>query len=1064
MKHVFAIVCLLALSICCAAQHSLHGTVVSKKDSMPIAGVTITVLNSQAETATDNKGRFALTVGGVTCNLRVSAMGYQTTTVDISLPSHAPLLIYLSKQTEMLEEVIVSTGYQQLSRERAVGSFSHIDNRLFNEQVGTDVISRLEAIGNGISVNRNSITPKLMVRGLSTINGPAEPLIILDNFPYEGDLSNINPNDVADISILKDAAAASIWGTRAGNGVVVITTKKGRLNEPISVSFNANTSIGDKPDFNYLRWLSSAEFIDLEMFLFEQGYYQSDMTNFFRPLLSPVIELLAQRRIAQPDAIPAIDAQIEQMKQHDVRDDFKNHLYGRSHSQQYALGFRGGSEQVAWNASAGYDRNRGSLDDLYNRLNLKFSNQMEITKNLRLFAGVSLTQSNQYGGKPAWNEISPGTKQLYPYARLMDEQGNALAIPKEFRQAYLDTAGGGLLLDWRYRPLDDYRHTDMVSKAQHIVTHAGIRLNPINALSFDLNYQFERQYSNNSSVYGANSYFARDLINRFTEIDVTTGGLTRHIPVGGVKDRSSSELNVHNVRAQANFDTKVGEHTLSAMLGGEVRQVHLSSNGHRLYGYNDDILAFGSVDFISQFPQFVSGFPARILQNVSEGDQTDRFVSAYGNASYTFSGRYTLYTSLRTDASNLYGVRTNNKWKPLWSTGVTWDVAAEKFFPWRKMIPRLKVRATYGVSGNADPTQTAITTMTFGTLSPYTGSPYATFRTYGNPQLQWETVRTLNLGVDFAMAANRVYGSIEYYRKWADDLFGSSPIDMTIGIGRTVKKNVAAMRAQGMDIDLNARIIDRDFRWTANMNLNHYTDRVTDYFLATNQGSNYTSNNGSIVTGLEGKPVYSLLSYRWAGLDPVTGDPQGVFQGETSTDYNALTGSSLVIDDLFFHGSALPKWMGSFGNTFAYAGVSVTFRFMYKFGHYFRKDALNYGNLYSRWQMHAEYANRWQAPGDEQYTNVPSRVYPNTASRDNFYQGATVNVLRGDHIRLQYINVNYQLNGLRNTRLKTMDIYATADNIGILWRKNKLGLDPEYFGANSLPPAVRIAVGIRATF
>src|SRR5690606_7350082 len=136
----------------------------------------------------------------------------------------------------------------------------HIDNQLFNQQVGADVISRLEAIGNGVSVNRNSVAPKLMVRGLSTINGPAEPLIILDNFPYEGDLSNINPNDVADITILKDAAAASIWGTRAGNGVVVITTKKGRLNEPLTIDFNANASVGFKPDLSYIPWINSTDF------------------------------------------------------------------------------------------------------------------------------------------------------------------------------------------------------------------------------------------------------------------------------------------------------------------------------------------------------------------------------------------------------------------------------------------------------------------------------------------------------------------------------------------------------------------------------------------------------------------------------------------------------------------------------------------------------------------------------------------------------------------------------------------------------------------------------------
>ncbi|SEN45755.1 TonB-dependent outer membrane receptor, SusC/RagA subfamily, signature region [bacterium A37T11] len=170
-------------------------------------------------------------------------------------------------------EVLVNTGYQQLPKERATGSFAVVDNKLFNQQVSTDVLSRLEAVANGVVVDRSySSTPTLMVRGLSTIQGPREVLIVVDNFPYEGELKNLNPNDIQDITILKDAAAASIWGARAGNGVIVIRTKKGQFNQPNSISFNTNVTISNKPNLYKIKQVSSDAFVEYEKFLYERGY------------------------------------------------------------------------------------------------------------------------------------------------------------------------------------------------------------------------------------------------------------------------------------------------------------------------------------------------------------------------------------------------------------------------------------------------------------------------------------------------------------------------------------------------------------------------------------------------------------------------------------------------------------------------------------------------------------------------------------------------------------------------------------------------------------------------
>ncbi|GAB3832880.1 hypothetical protein GCM10028895_51200 [Pontibacter rugosus] len=183
--------------------------------------------------------------------------------------------------------MVVSTGYQRIPQERATGSFAQVSEATLQEQVSTDILSRLEAVASGVSVDRSRLTPELMVRGLSTINGPATPLIVVDNFPYEGDIGNLNPNDVESITVLKDAAAASIWGARAGNGVIVITTKKGRFNQPLTVGFNSSVSVSQEPDLSYLQQMKASDFIDVEQFLFEKGYYRGQLASSGRPVLSP---------------------------------------------------------------------------------------------------------------------------------------------------------------------------------------------------------------------------------------------------------------------------------------------------------------------------------------------------------------------------------------------------------------------------------------------------------------------------------------------------------------------------------------------------------------------------------------------------------------------------------------------------------------------------------------------------------------------------------------------------------------------------------------------------------
>lgn len=318
-----------------------------------------------------------------------------------------------------------------------------------------------------------------------------------------------------------------------------------------------------------------------------------------------------------------------------------------------------------------------------------------------------------------------------------------------------------------------------------------------------------------------------------------------------------------------------------------------------------------------------------------------------------------------------------------------------------------------------------------------------------------------NAGLDFALRGNRIKGSLEYYRKKSVDLLALTPIDLTAGVGATLVKNSGVISGDGVDLELSSRNITGRFSWSSDFFLNYYKDKVIKNYNSTFNGRGRLNGNVSY-TGLVGYPLYGMISFKWAGLDPTTGDPQGILNGAVSKDYNALMGSSLKFEDMVYHGTALPLFTGGLGNSFAYGGFSLSFRMSFKLGYYFRKNVLDYGSLMIGREGTADYANRWQKPGDELRTNVPSLVYPNSDLRDEFYWGSEVNVLKGDHIRMQYVNLGYdvKLPGGRKAAFSKFQVFVVASNLGIIWRANKDHIDPDF---NGIPDAKSIAFGFKSS-
>ena len=1061
MKKSLLLLCLLSLLVPALAQQALTGRVVSARDRTPLPGATVKFKNGTAGVTTNEEGYFTLPAARDGDTLQVSFLGFVPRDVTLSLPPAAPLVVALEEASQGLQEVVVSTGYQRIPRERATGSFTQVDNATFNQQVGPTVLSRLEAVANGVSVDKAGLADQLLVRGLSTINGPLSPLIVVDNFPYEGDIQNINPNDVESITILKDAAAASIWGARAGNGVIVITTKKGRFNQPLTASFHANATVFAQPDLSYLKQMSASDFIDVEQFLYDQGYYEGMAGAYGQPPLSPVVELLLQK---QDGTLPAAeaDARIDALRQVDVRDEYDKYIYRQAVQQQYAFSLRSGSEVLAWNFSAGYDHNISELDARYHRLNLRFDNTLRPAKGLTLNLGAYYTQNESTGGRPGYAQIGYGGLYIAPYTRFAGAAGNPLPFVKDYRQAYKDTAGGGNLLDWNYYPLEDYKHVQDVTTLQDVTASFGVNYSWRYGLSADVKYQYERQQTGRRLLQDAGSYYARNLVNLYTRQDPETGLYQYVIPRGAILDQASSLLESQNLRGQLNFDRTWNRHALTAIAGTELRHARTTGYGSRLYGYNAEKLTFGSVDYATPYPTFVTADENYVPDRSDASDRLNRFVSYYANAAYTYRGKYTLSASARRDASNLFGLHTNDLWNPLWSVGGSWELSKEPFYK-LALLPYLKLRSTYGFSGNTNPAFTAVSTISYVATSPYTQSPYARFSTYANPDLTWETVRMWNLGLDFGAKNNRLSGSLEYYRKKAYNLFALYPVDYTTGVGDQVIRNVATIAGQGADVEISSINLDRAVRWNTQLNLSFSKDEIVDYYLGTPAGFEIVT-PGSRVAGIEGKPVYAMFSYKSAGLDPLTGDPQGYVNGEVSKDYTTIVYGEANTGDLVYHGSALPTVYGSLGNTFSWKGFSLTARISWKLGYYFRTNSISYPTLFDIGGGHADFAQRWQQPGDERHTHVPSMTYPGDYVRDTFYAGSDVLVEKGDHVRLQYINAAYDFNPGRAGKgaFQNMQVYLNLSNLGILWRANRQGLDPDRYNFNAMPDPTGLSLGFRA--
>ncbi|MEJ8841890.1 SusC/RagA family TonB-linked outer membrane protein [Lacibacter sp. H375] len=1035
---------------------TIKGTVINE-EGQPIPAASVTLKRTSQTLVTASDGSFMISLARVNDTLLVTATGYNPETVPNN--ERGLLTIMLKRKFTALAEVIVSTGFQEIPKERATGSFTLIDNKLYNEQVGKSITERLEYITNGYTTQpqRISSNRQPVIRGVTSFSAVNDPLIVVDNFPYEGSIDNLNPNDVESITVLKDAAAASIWGAKASNGVIVITTKKGRFNQPLKIELNTNMSLTAKPSLEKLPLISTSGFIDMEQMLFANRFRFSDTNSLVRPPFTPVFEILF---LARKGAITQQQAQqqIDQLRNYDLRNEFLQHMYTQGINKQISLSLKGGAPNYAWSLSIGLDDNKDNLHAQNKRLTTRWENTYRASKKLELSLSAAYTKSNYHNGRPAWGSINTSIGNLPPYTRFADDAGNALPFYDDYRLLYTDTAGAGKLLDWNYYPLTDYKHNNITSALHDLSAVAGLRYKFTPWLNIGLNYRYELQQTESENILTQESYFTRDLINTFTQLNRSAGAVTYKIPLGAILNTRSNDMLAQDLRAQLNINKEFNKHNINAIAGAQLSEKITDGFSTRIYGYKPDLLTVSNIDLVNPYPRFITGVAALIPGGSDFSSFNHRFLSFYTNAAYTYNNKYTVSLSARKDASNLFGLNTNDKWNPLWSIGAAWDIAAESFYK-LNYISQLKLRATWGYSGNLDQSKSAATTLLYSGINPYTLTQMTSVNNFYNPDLRWEKIGQLNIGLDFAMAANRINGSIEFYHKRATDLYQSVPVDQTLGIGTLIVKNVGEMNNHGWDIAINTLNINRKIKWSTSLIFNTTKSKVTEYYANTKQASSYAGSSGR---ALNGYPLHSLFAYQWGGLS-ATGDPQGFLQGQLSADYNQLNGPALTVNDLLHVGSATPLFFGSMGNTVSYKSFSLSVRITYKLKYWFMRRSIDYGSLYNQLKGHADFDKRWMKPGDELFTNIPSMQYPVASGRDQFYTSSAVLATKGDHVRLQYIQCSYELNKalIKKLPVSSIRFYSTWNNIAIIWKANNHNLDPDYA---ELPPSQTIAFGLNINF
>lgn len=1083
--------------------------IVKNKANEPMIGVSIKVKDGKIGTVSDVNGEFSLDLVSGDEVLVISYVGFQTIEVPVLKRSFVEVQIVESFM-RLNEVTVVATGFQTISKERITGAAGSLKSEIIANRPTTDLRTALNGQIAGMVSDPNL---GFIIRGrssLSNIQGDRLPLLVVDGFPIDGGFETLNPNDIKSVDVLKDAAATSIYGARAANGVIVITTKREYIKDKINVKYNTFLSFGENMDVrNYMDMIDSKTQLEYSDYFYNTFKSTTSVVNPFTNLTfqggtSDYFTMIFERErglLSEQD----FNNRKAKMLEIDYKDEFQKNFLQKPFTQQHNIIISGATDKNNYKLSLLYDQNKSFVQrNDNNKILINFGNSYKISPSLTYTINTNLTYLNARN-----NGVNlTHAKNIYsPFTKIFDESGNFVNQSDKYFTPRAVADESKLPYSTRYNLLEESRLRDNQSNAFDIRVQNELEINLGKGLKIRPMFQYEQYRSDKRDIYDQNSFAVRDLQNITSVLDTISKKNVAQFPVGGVYNYTGGNLRSSlKGRLQADYNrTFNNRHEVALLLGGELIKGTDRINAQDVkYGYSSKNLNYAYYNYtFAHNSIFNQSFPATNLTYESGRSQispiefsrqafiqNERYLAAFFSGSYTLDKKYTLSTSLRTDASNFISKRNRDRFSPFFSAGFRWNVLQENFMKYNKIFDRLAARITYGATGNAAGKYNLLPFSVFSTIAPTgeTGNlPSGDVAGRLNDELTWEKTYSTNIGLDFSLFKSKIFGSVDVYNRHSKDLISNVQTSNVLWSVTQLTLNAAEVLNRGIELSFGTSIkITKDFNWTGSIIADYNYNKILDFNFTSPQLQQYVGFSQFI----EGLPTDRIMGIKLAGVTR-----EGFFVQETKTGElvvlnntsNSFTGITAlgtpipgveIIDDprLYYAGRTTPPATLGFTNSFHWKRFTLMAVMTGRFGHKVRNitNGLNFTSSPLA-------KNFSKSAWDQIITTSPlvasdqlGILYPTLANRlmvgtgNSMYSFSSLNTidnasaLRWDELYLGYDFTNKDLRKIQNV-FNSLTLYTQVRNLGLLWTNNKSGLDPGFL-PGTIKPIKLFTVGARVGF
>lgn len=1016
----------------------------------PLVGAVVKVVGSITGAVVDADGNYRLNGVHEGDMLEYSYLGKKTLR---HRASRKPASVIMENEEHTLDDVVV-TGYQTLKREDATGSFQKITSKDLDKRYTGDLQTNLEGRIPGLVKYDNGITNQMTIRGVSSLSASTQPLIVVNGLPIQGSIDEINPNDVESITVLKDAAAAAIYGARASNGVIVVVTKKATT-EKLQVDFSTDLTIQNKYNYDNMNWMNAEEEMGLAEYNFDyirqnSSAYQSLQDSYARHPYGYTKMMQLMMEHAQGNIS---DEQYAATKaawaKHDYRKEWQDLMERKQVTQQYNLSLRTKGRYLNSSISANYKASNVGAPDLYDRTFMaNYNGKLDVTRWLDLNFGVYVESGRTKSrASDKFGLTSLTSHHQYETINSSDPADAGVSGVVDMRE--FEALGNGDLKSEAFSLQDEARQNYAKGRSTLLRPFVHLNLHPLDGLNLSTQFQYEDYYIKTETQYRSESYTMRHLYNLYTYKG------QHYLPDGGLLDVSTYDGADYTFRTQGTYQkTFAQKHAVEVLAGFEYRQHKTRTTYNETVGYNDQTQ--------TNSQQLANFYDAYHLRNSDLGDSfspvgyrvggattTDilhRFYSYYFTGDYTYDHRYSVSGSYRVDKADLFGTDPKFRGRPLWSVGLSWNLNNESWMKDISWIDLLKLRASYGTTGNINSSVSSYLTASIRTEYIY-GGQRAVLNSPPNDQLRWEKTQTWNFGADFSFFNHRLSGALDFYTKNGSDILSTTDVDPTTGWSSLTINN-AKMRNTGVELQLDGTILPAHSRQQvgvdASITMAYNNNKVTRVDHAITSGYEALESD----TYHQGYPVHSLFSMRYAGLGlDNNGDQQVYFYKADGTRTTAATyESTLDAGDVVFSGGLDPKLSMSFTPTVTYRGFSLSGLFVLYAGHYMRMNAdewtvvegMDYGTCPTKSLL-----NYWRSDDKTAYLANGYAAY-NMRMYDDDPVKMDINVQHADYMKLRSLMLSYSFddNILRVLHLRGLSLRLQMNNV-FTWARNSRSLDPE---------------------